>query len=322
MQMKVVEFDLSTRAIADIDPKAWGGPSSESQKIYWIHLDRKEPESIRRVAALAKLDEAALAAVLTPAGLPGMVEGEDDLTLHLEWWTPSFGAEGRDPEKFALYMTSRFVITAAAAEIPPIAEFDRTHRREFRFAQTTGFMLFLILDDLVDRFVTMLGPLDLESEKISDRIHGEFDAKINREILYLKHRVLVMKRVVTATRDILMRLSGRRIPVVSEPCRESLQAIFDHSSVLVASVDSLHDMIASALDSYMSVLAQRMNETMKVLTVFSAIVMPMTLVAGIYGMNFDQMPELRHPLGYPAALSSMAIVGVGLWIFFRRKKWI
>jgi magnesium transporter len=324
MPSRAIEFDLKTRSARDLDHAAlahavdWG----DADKIYWIHADRARDDELVRLSADLRLPEDITQALRDPPSLPGMLEGESNVLLNLEYWSPERADLGKEAAKLALFMTSKLVLTASHEDVPAVVHFERTCRRELRFAQSTGFILFLILDRLTDDFVTMLGPLDGRCERLSDDIHERFDAQANKKILDLKHQVLVMKRVVTSLRDILMRLSGRRIPVVTEACRESLQDIYDHAHVLVASIESLREMAASTLDSYMSVLAQRLNETMKVLTVFSAIIMPMTLVAGVYGMNFDWMPEIHWRFGYAWALVLMVVCGGGLVYFFRRRGWI
>jgi magnesium transporter len=323
MQERAIRFDLDSREIAEIDPSHPAVEPDRPRVVYWFHFRRSPTEDPSEKLTALGIDESTVRQLSQPALIPGMIEGDADLLLNLEYWEAVFPPSPEfDPVKFTLFMTERYIVTLVDAEIPAVTEFNRTYRREFRFAQSTGFALFLILDHLVDHFVTTLGPMDLRCEQLADRIHSSFDSQLNREILDLKHKILVMKRVVTATRDILMRISGRRIPVITEACRSSLQDIYDHAHVLVSSIESLHEMTASTLDSYMSVLAQRLNETMKVLTVFSAVIMPMTLVAGIYGMNFDFMPELDWQYGYLWALFLMFGSGLLLVYFFRRRRWI
>lgn len=317
---KVVEFHLESRAIREVEFSGFR-MSEDPSAIYWINLDKADAETTRRVLGELGVGEEETHLLVDPDALPGMYEGESHLLVLLEYWNPVHGHE-KDPVKYGFFMTERFVATVSPEMVPSLKHLDQTYRREFRFAKSTGFMLFLILDYHVDDFVDMLRPLDTQCEHIDERIFERFEPDINKSILELKRRVLLFKRVTIYTRDILMRLSGRRIPVVSEACRQSLADVFNHASVLVQSLESLRDMVSSSLDSYMSVLAQRLNEIMKVLTLFSLAILPMTLVAGIYGMNFDTIPELHWPFGYLWALALMMGAGGLFIVFFKRKGWV
>ena len=97
---------------------------------------------------------------------------------------------------------------------------------------------------------------------------------------------------------------------------------YDHLVRMVQSAENQRDLIAAARDTYLSVVSNRMNEVMKVLTIIATIFIPLTFIAGVYGMNFEWMPELKQPWGYPAVLGVMALVALGMLWFFRRRKWI
>ena len=251
---------------------------------------------------------------------PGLVEREGSVTVTLESWHALAG-EGK-PVLVTLHLDKSYCLTLGPSDSRAILELRRVHEREFRYAQSPGFLLFLLVDHLVEETARTLGPLDDEIEQIGERIYAEFDDDIPRDILRLKRKLLTIKRTITQVRDALMPLSARRKSVITEAGREALGEVFNHAQAIVASLDSQRDLVGSLLDSYMSVQGQRLNESMKVLTIFASVVLPMTLIAGIYGMNFPNIPELGHDWGYPLALSLMAISGIGIFLFFRRKGWV
>lgn len=117
-----------------------------------------------------------------------------------------------------------------------------------------------------------------------------------------------------------MRISARKIPVISKECQVSLRNLFDHSQMVFVQLDSVRDNLNSTLDQIDNFLMQKMNSTMKILTAFAAIFLPLSLIAGIYGMNF-KMPEYHWKYGYLWPLSLMTLIGGTLIWFFKRKRW-
>ena len=318
-----VEFNLGTREIREIPLQGLALEAEDPQRIYWIDADRRDPEALARLVerlAPGEEERRQLCGEVPMPGLPGLIERADSLTLTLESWRGVPG-EGR-PDRFTLHLTRRYCLTLSSGPVRPLEELREIHRREFQYAQSPGFLLFLLLDSLVEDLARATGPIDVQCEAIGERIYGSFDPEVNQEILALKRRLLALKRSASHLRDDLMRLSGRRIPVITEAGRQSLGDVFHHAQALTASLDSQRELASSLLDSYMSVQAQRLNETMKVLTIFASIVLPMTLVAGLYGMNFVHMPETGWRYGYYWAIGLMLVAGLSVLLFFRRRGWV
>jgi magnesium transporter len=111
-------------------------------------------------------------------------------------------------------------------------------------------------------------------------------------------------------------------PLIDRNTKLYIRDLYDHAMQIMDTTDSYRDMIAGMLETYLSISSNRMNEVMKVLTVMATIFIPLTFIAGIYGMNFENMPELRHRLGYPVVMVLMLIIALVMLYFFRRKKWI
>lgn len=130
-----------------------------------------------------------------------------------------------------------------------------------------------------------------------------------------------VKRYTIAIREILMRITSRNILVISEQCRTSLYNLSNHCHLIVNEIDSLRDMLNGLLGQIDNQLMQNMNETMKVLTAFAAIFLPLSLITGIYGMNFYWMPELGWKYGYFGALGLIVLCALLLFLIFRKKKW-
>lgn len=319
-----VRFDLDSHEIRECPFEALPSELADERgkTVYWIHLNSFNVEELAQKNAGLPLPDDLIHHLRKPDSLPEVIETEDSLTISFHYWRPSAeGEEPMAPRRIVLHLTNRYCLTLASESIPALERFATTYRREFRFAKTSGFILFLIMDYLVDDYIKMRHPLDHVSEVIDDRIQSHFSEQLNRRILHLKRQIITFKNHVAALTDILMQISGRHIPVISESCEQSLEELCLHAQSLLNRIESLRELTNNSLEAYNAVLAQKMNGHMKVLTLFSAIILPMSLIASVYGMNFQIMPELNWRYGYLFALGLMVLCGVGLMLLFKKKKW-
>lgn len=131
-----------------------------------------------------------------------------------------------------------------------------------------------------------------------------------------------MRRNIGPVRELLAALQRSDSDLIQEKTMRYFGDVYDHVLRVMDSVDSFRDRISDMHDIYLSSLSNKMNETIKILTIFTSIFIPMTFIAGVYGMNFEYMPELKWRWGYPAIWVVFIIAGIGMFAFFRRKKWI
>ena len=152
--------------------------------------------------------------------------------------------------------------------------------------------------------------------------------EILQRIHRLKREMIFLRKSVWPLREVLSSLQRGESPLIQESTGIFLRDVYDHTIQVMDTVETFRDMISGMLDIYMSSVSNKMNEVMKVLTIFAAIFIPLTFIAGIYGMNFNpqtspfNMPELGWYWGYPLVLAIMIAVSITMLVFFRRKKWI
>ena len=187
-----------------------------------------------------------------------------------------------------------------------------------------AFLLHQILDQVVDYYSPVLDDFDDHVDELEQQIFGlkRPNNEILEQIQILKRGVLRLRRISTKQMDILLRMSRGEFSLIPEDMRPFYRDVYDHLVRVVDLAENYRDLITGSLDSYLSVVSNRMNEIMKVLTIFSAIMLPLTFIAGVYGMNFDNMPELHSRYGYFGTLAVMAVVAVGMLIFFWRRGWL
>ena len=159
-------------------------------------------------------------------------------------------------------------------------------------------------------------------DQTEELVFGRFDATAQQEMFRLKRDLLHIRRVLGPERDVLNLLMRRDTPIYSDEMVRYFQDIYDHLLRAQDSIDTFRDLLSSALDSYLSVLSNRMNKVMKKMTSWGAILIAATLISSIYGMNFRHMPELGWSFGYPAAIASMLVVTGCLYLWFRHRDWL
>lgn len=187
-----------------------------------------------------------------------------------------------------------------------------------------AFLLYQIIDHVVDDYVPVVEAFDERVDQLENDIFSLKQANndILEEILRLKRSVLRLRRISSKQLNVLYRVSHGEFHLIGGQMLPFYRDIYDHLVRITDLAENYRDLITGALDAYLSVVSNRLNEIMKVLTIFSAIMLPLTFIAGVYGMNFDNMPELHTRNGYFVTWMVMIVVAVGMLLIFWRRGWI
>jgi magnesium transporter len=178
------------------------------------------------------------------------------------------------------------------------------------------------MDAIVDDYMPLLDALSDKLDDIEEQVFENFQPEALQEIFRIRKQLIFLRRVVVPLRDVFNVLLRREQPIFSRETMIYFQDVYDHLIRVTDLIDALREIVGSTMDAYLSVSGNRMNFVMKRLTSISAILMSVTLIAGIYGMNFAFMPELGWRYGYVGALASMLLVALALYFYFRRIKWL
>jgi len=222
-----------------------------------------------------------------------------------------------------IFLGKNYLVTVHSRPIRAIATAARLwHEWTDRAEQGSGLLAYLLIDGIVDDYLPLLDIISERMDDLEDSIFGEWRAEVIEDIFSIKKKLLYLRRSITPLRDVFNTMLRREQPIFPRETHVYFQDVFDHLIRVADTIDSLRDMLSSTMDAYLSVSGNRMNKIMKRLTSISTILMSVTLIAGIYGMNFTFMPELRWRFGYVFALTSMVAVGVALYVYLKRVKWI
>ncbi|KZE25350.1 magnesium/cobalt transporter CorA [Crenobacter luteus] len=235
------------------------------------------------------------------------------------------GSERLFANQVYLIVGERFVISF---QTRPLGVFGGVRerikqRRGLLRERGASFLAYSLVDAVVDDY---FGVLDGYTARVdatdASLLSGGRDQPVLKRIHRLKHDALKLRRALLPLREALLKLSANDMPFIGEETRVYLRDAYDHSLHLIESLESARDLVAGMMDIYLSQQSHRLNVQMRVLTVITIIFMPLTLIAGIYGMNFDNMPELHWRYGYYGVLGLMALISVVLGVFFWRRRWL
>ena len=223
-----------------------------------------------------------------------------------------------------IFWGKTFVLTYHQVPVPSIGEMQQVCDRDCSTVMSRGtdFLLHAIVDRIIDHFTPALDRIEYLLEELEIQIFRKPTDKLLHQLLDLKQAVLYLGRIASAQRDAVGRI------VRGEPGRITKQAMaywleaYDHLLRMVYTIENQSDLITTARETYMSVVTNRTNEVIKVLTIIATVFMPITFIASLYGMNFRFMPEILWEWGYPATLILMLLITVGMIWFFKRRKWI
>jgi magnesium transporter len=184
-----------------------------------------------------------------------------------------------------------------------------------------GFLLYVILDELVDTFFPALDTIGGRVEDLEEAVFAG-SSDVQTQIFTLRKDLIALRRVAGPMRDAMVLLLRRDLGLFSREAQRYLQDIYDHLIRVVESVEDYQDLAAGALEANLTVASNRVNTVARNLAGYAAIFAVVTMISGIYGMNFEHMPELGWRFGYALALGLMAVGAGGLWLYFKRKDWL
>jgi len=186
----------------------------------------------------------------------------------------------------------------------------------------SDYLVYSLIDAIVDNYFVVLEKIGDKIEEMEDDVVKNPEPKLLQQIYNLKREMIYLRKSVWPLRELINGLLREESKLIKNTTHVYLRDLYDNTIQIIDTIETFRDMISGMLDIYMSSVSNRMNEVMKVLTIFAAIFIPLTFIAGIYGMNFEYMPELTIPWGYPAVWIVIITVSVSLLIYFKHKKWL
>ena len=285
----------------------------------WIDVINASSEELQKVASQYGLHPESVADALQPEHLPKYEPIGEAAFIIIRYSAPESNESDTIQEltnKIAIFHTENLVITIHRDEIPFLNELKKTFI-DSRKCRGTFHLLNRLVKAVLASFEAPAYALADEIDYYESQVFlGQKTPPILKGLYHLRRKLDVTKRLIFLSKDILERIDD---PAHQDPDTRDTRDLFVRLETLY---DTMHENANQLLNVYFSLSSQRTNEVVRVLTVFSVFFLPLTFIAGIYGMNFDYMPELRWKLGYPGVIAFMALVTAVIYFWFKRKGWL
>jgi magnesium transporter len=222
-----------------------------------------------------------------------------------------------------LFIGENYLVTLVQErDLEALTNIWRRLERDERMLQNgSDFLSYGIMDEVIDDYMPLLDRLDDDLEELEDRVLENPLPSLLARLLEIKHQLIYLRRVISPQREVVNRLSRDEFPMIDRHSRIYYRDIYDQLVRYQDLIETLRDIVGGALDIYLNSTSLRMNEIMKALTIVSTIFLPLSFVAGVYGMNFEYMPELSSPLGYPLVWIVFLLIALGMLYYFKRRGW-
>jgi magnesium transporter len=310
------------RKVADIPKEAISEYVKRPECFVWVALRDPTPEELEEMAKEFHLHELAVEDARHGHQRPKIEEYGNSLfaVLHV---VELHGDEIHVGE-IDMFVGPNYILTVRQrTELGFQAVRDRAESEPELLRHGSGFVLYALMDNIVDRYFPVVDALEVELEKIEERIFAEGSLKANiRDLYSLKHKGMMVRHAVEPLIEAVHKLYGGRVPQVCTGTQEYFRDVYDHLLRVSQQLDGLRDMVITAMQVNLSMISLSENEVTKRLAAYAALVAVPTMIAGVYGMNFKQMPELEWTLGYPMAVALMFGLDAWLWTRFRRTGWL
>ncbi|MDD4985077.1 MAG: magnesium/cobalt transporter CorA [Dehalococcoidales bacterium] len=300
-------------------------PYKDKPTTTWINIDGiHETEVIERIGQQFTLHPLLLEDIVNTGQRPKMEDFGDCLFLVLKMLSYADEDHKIEAEQVSLILGPNFVISFQEREgdiFDTIRERIRKGKGRIRKAGA-DYLAYMLIDAIVDNYFIVLETLGEEIEDIEAELASNPTTKMLHKIRTLKNEMLFLRKSLWPLREVVSGLQRGESILIQQSTQVYLRDVYDHTIQIIDTVETLRDMLSGMLDIYLSSVSNKMNEVMKVLTIFASIFIPLTFVVGIYGMNFEFMPELKWHWGYPVVLIVMAAIATALAFYFKRKKWL
>ena len=186
----------------------------------------------------------------------------------------------------------------------------------------TDYLLYALLDTIVDNYFVIMERLSSRTEDLEEQLLNNPDEKLLTDIYWLKKEISRIRRSVYPLREVIATLDRNESKLMTPNTKWYIRDVYDHTVQVIESIENFRDITATMIDLYLSGISHRMNSIMKALTIMSSIFIPLTFIAGVYGMNFEHMPELKWTYGYFGVLAAMFFIALAIIWYMKRKKWL
>ncbi|MEE4351774.1 MAG: magnesium/cobalt transporter CorA [Desulfatiglans sp.] len=325
VSIRIIDYNEKDFEERDLSPVHETFSCKETSTVTWISVDGlHDVDIIQNIGEAFHLHPLVLEDVLNTGQRPKIDDFETYTFITLmmlfyvdeKWQIRS--------EQFSLILGDDYIISfqeKAGGIFDPVKKRIKNGKGRIRM-RGADYLAYALIDAVVDNYFLVLEKIGERVDSLEERLMNDPQSEIAQEIHLLKRELIFLRKSVWPLREVISSLERGESDLFKKETEIYLRDIYDHTIQVIDTIETFRDMVSGMLDVYLSGISNRMNQVMKVLTVIATIFIPLTFVAGIYGMNFKYMPELEWPWSYPIVLIVMTVIVVIMLIWFRRKRFL
>lgn len=325
IKITIMDYDETQFQVKETETLEECYPFKDRPTIAWINIDGiHEIETLEKLGDCFNLHPLTLEDILNTDQRPKIEDFGEYIFIVLKMLYPDNNNSEILTEQISLVLGQNFVISFQEREgdiFNSVRERIRSGKGRIR-KMGADYLVYSLLDSIIDNYFIILEKLGEKIELLEEKLISHPVPETLNSMHKLKREMIFLRRSVWPLREVIVGLERGESSLIKGSTRIYLRDVYDHTIQVIDTIETFRDILSGMLDIYLSSVSNRMNAIMKVLTIIATIFMPLTFIAGIYGMNFKYMPELEWRLGYPVILLTMVSIGILMLVFFRRKKWL
>ncbi len=325
VQITVIDYDervFDEKRVATVEECL---PFKATPTVTWINIDGLHDVTvIEKIGKAFDLHPLVLEDILSTGQRPKCEDYDRHIFVVLRMLSCADEDRTIDSEQVSVVFGPNFVLSfqERVGDVFDVIR-DRLRSAKGRIRKMgADYLAYSLLDAIVDSYFGILEKTGERIETLEEELVCDPDERTLQRIHALKREMIELRRTVWPLRELINGLQRSESSLLTDTTRLYLRDVYDHTIQIIDAIESFRDMVSGMLDIYLSSLSNRMNAVMKVLTIIATIFIPLTFVAGIYGMNFEHMPELTWRYGYAVVWVVMLVIAASMLIYFRRKKWL
>jgi magnesium transporter len=325
IRISLIDYDEDNLGETPLNSIEEAYPIKDSKTVSWLNVDGLHDVSImEKVGNHFNIHPLVMADTLNVHQRPKFEDFGDYIFITLKMISFDEAQNSISSEQVSMILGDNYVITFQE-RYGDVFESVRERIRKLRGRiRKVGadYLAYALIDAVIDHYYVVLEKISEKIESLEDEVVDNPKKDTLADIHHLKKNMTLLRRAVWPLREMASNLIRSESKLMKKQTMPFTRDLYDHTIQVTDSIDTFKDMLSGLMDLYLSNISNRMNEVMKVLTIFAAIFIPLTFIAGIYGMNFEFMPELKWKYSYPVLVGVMVCVTSGLIVYFRKKKWV
>jgi magnesium transporter len=325
VRIQVIDYDqenFEEREVQSIDECV---DYRDRPTVTWINIDGlHDVEVMEQIGRTFNLHPLVLEDIMSTDQRPKMEDYENYIFIICKMLSYNDQEDRLNIEQFSLLLLPNVIISfqeKTGDVFNPVRERMRKGKGRIR-RMGMDYLMYALLDAVVDNYFIVLENIGERIEDLEEELIASPGPETLQAIHHLKRELIFLRKSVWPLREAISALERGELDLIQEKTTVFLRDVYDHTIQVIDTIETYRDMVSGVLDVYLSSVSNKMNEVMKVLTIIATIFMPMTFIAGIYGMNFKHMPELETTYGYPVVWLVVVAIGLAMLKVFRKKRWL